>query len=82
MVMDPSIQFTMDGFKEDGSIPFLDTIITPQPDGTFSIGFYRKPTLTDLYLRWDSYHNMSTKYSVINTLLHRAHTICSTSTIM
>ena len=29
----PSIQFTMEEFKEDGSIPFLDTIITPQTEG-------------------------------------------------
>ena len=39
---------------------------------------YRKPTHTDLYLPLDSNHNISAKYSVINTLSHRAHTICST----
>ena len=64
--------------KEDGSIPFLDAIIRPTADGTFTIGVYRKPTHTDLYLPWDSNHNIATKYSVINTLTHRVHTICST----
>ena len=39
---------------------------------------YRKPTHTDLYLPWDSNHNIAVKYSVINTLAHRVHTICST----
>ena len=76
--VDPSIQFTVEEAKEDGSIPFLDTIIRPEEDGKFTIGVYRKPTHTDLYLPWDSNHNIDAKYSVINTLTHRAHTICST----
>ena len=32
---------------------------------------------TDLYLQWDSHHNLTSKYSVIGTLQHRAQTICS-----
>ena len=76
--VDPSIKFTVEEAKEDGSIPFLDTIIRPEADGTFTIGVYRKPTHTDLYLPWDSNHNIAAKYSVINTLSHRALTICST----
>ena len=42
--VDPSIQFTVEEAKEDGSIPFLDTIIRPEEDGKFTIGVYRKPT--------------------------------------
>ena len=76
--VDPSINFTVGDAKEDGSIPFLDTIIRPEADGTFAIGVYRKPTHTDLYLPWDSNHSIAAKYSVINTLSHRALTICST----
>ena len=76
--VDPSIQFTVEEAKEDGSIPFLDTTIRPEADGTFTIGVYRKPTHTDLYLPWDSNHNLAAKYSVINTLTHRAYTIYST----
>ena len=38
---------------------------------------YRKPTHTDQYLQWDSHHPMSSKYSVVGTLYHRAKTICS-----
>ena len=30
--MDPHIQFTSEDAKPDGSLPFLDTIVFPQPD--------------------------------------------------
>ena len=76
--VDPSILFTVEEAKEDGSISFLDTIIRPEADGTFTIGVYRKSIHTDMYLPWDSNHNIAAKNSVINTLTHRAHTICST----
>ena len=29
------------------------------------------------YLQWDSHHHLSAKYSVINTLTHRAKTVCN-----
>ena len=54
---------------------YLDIIITLQPDGTFTTGVYRKPTCTDLYLPWNSHHNLSAKYSVVNTLSHSDRTI-------
>ena len=75
--VDPAIKFTVEDNKEDGSIPFLDTIVKPEVDGSLSISVYRKPTLTDQYLQWDSHHNHSAKFSVINTLSHRAQTVCS-----
>ena len=46
-------------------------------DGSLSITVYRKPTHTDQYLQWDSHHNLSAKFSVINTLSHRAQTVYS-----
>ena len=36
-------------------------------------------TPSDMYLHWDSHHNIPAKYSVIGTLYHRANTICSTT---
>ena len=57
----------MEDNKEDGSIPYLDTIVKPEVDGSLSITVYRKPTHTDQYLQWDSHHNLSAKFSVINT---------------
>ena len=75
--IDPHIQFTTKDTKTDGSIPFLDTIVMPQPDNSLLTSVYRKPTHTDLYLHWNSHHHLSAKFSVINTLKHRAKTICS-----
>ena len=76
--LDTSIQFTVEEAGPDGSIPFLDILVTPQSDGTFTTKVYRKPTHTDLYLQWDSNHNLASKYSVINTLTqsqdHMFHT--------
>ena len=45
--VDPAIKFTVEDNKEDGSIPFLDTIVKPEADGSLSITVYRKPTHTD-----------------------------------
>ena len=60
-----------------GPSPFLDTIVKPEADGSLSITVYRKPTHTDQYLQWDSHHHLSAKFSVIQTLSHRASTVCS-----
>ena len=76
--VDTSIKFTMEETGPNGSIPFLDLLITPEADGTLTTKLYRKPTHPDQYLQWDSNHNLASKYSVINTLTHRAKTLCST----
>ena len=57
--VDPSIQFTVEEAGPDGSIPFLNILVTPKLDGTFSTKVYRKPTYTDQYLQWDSNHNLA-----------------------
>ena len=74
---DPHFQFTTEDAKAGGSVPFLDTIVMPQPDNSLLTSVYRNPTCTDLYLPWDSYHHLFAKFSVINTLKHRAKTVCS-----
>ena len=73
--VDPTISFTVEDSKEDGSIPFFDTIVKPEADGTLFITVYRKPTHTDQYLQQDSHHHLSAKFSVIHTLSHRASTV-------
>ena len=75
--VDPAIQFTVETNKEDGAIPFLDTIVKPEADGNLSITVYRKATHTDQYLQWDRHHHLSAKFSVIHYLSHRAQTVCS-----
>ena len=48
-----------------------------ESDNSLSTTMYGKPTHTDLYLQWDSHHNLAAKFSVINTLTHRTKTVCS-----
>ena len=67
-IVDPAIKFTVEDSKEDGSIPFLDTIVKPEVDGSLSITVYRKPTHTDQYLQWDSHHNLSAKFTNLVSL--------------
>ena len=74
--------FTSDEPGPEGSLPFLDILITPDKDGRLETTVYRKPTHTDQYLQWHSHHTISSKYSVIGTLHHRAKTICSNSKLL
>ena len=73
----PHIQFTVEPTQQ-GSLPFLDTLVTIEPDNTFSTTVYRKSTHTDQYLHWDSNHHITAKQSVYNTLAHRAKIVSST----
>ena len=76
--VDDNIHFTCEEPNEDGSIAFLDMLITPDHNGRLNTSVYRKVTHTDQYLHWDSHHAISSKYSVVGTLFHRARTVCST----
>ena len=80
--VDNSIQFTIEEPGPDGSLPFLDILITPDKDGRLDTTVYRKPTHMDQYLHWDSHHTISSKYSVVGTLHHRARTICSNNQLL
>ena len=72
-----NIQFTAEEPGPEGALPFLDILIKPDQEGRLHTTVYRKPTHTDQYLHWDSLHPVSSKYSVVGTLHHRANTICS-----
>ena len=74
---DPYIQFTVQ-HTQQGSLPFLNMLVTIEPGNTFSTTVYRKPTHTDQYLHWDSNHHITAKQSVYNTLIHRAKVVSST----
>ena len=78
----PSIKFTTEEPEDDGAMPFLDTLVTPKEDGTLTTCVYRKPTHIDLYLQWDSHHNLACKFSVINTLTQRTRALCSNSELL
>ena len=80
--VDSNIQFTTEEPGPDGSVPFLDILITPDKDGRLETTAYRKPNHMDQYLQWDSHHTISSKYSVVGTLHHRARTICSNNQLL
>ena len=80
--VDFSIQLTVEETISNCSRPFLNTIVTPQTDGTFKTEVYRKPTHTHLCWQWDSHHYLASKYNVINTLTERAKAVCSTSLLL
>ena len=75
--IDPNIKFTVEGYQENGAIPFLDILVKPEADNSLSIRVYCKPTHTGQYLQWDS-QNLAAMYSVIGTLTHRAKSVCTT----
>ena len=75
--IDNNITFTAETTKADGSMPFCDTLVTPQNDGSLATTVYRKPTHTNQYLQWDSLHPISNKHSIISSLSHKAKHICS-----
>ena len=70
--IDQHMQFTAEDQRSDGAMPFLDILITPGRDGSLSTSAFRKSTHTDLYMQWDSHHTLTSKYSMIGTLQHRA----------
>jgi hypothetical protein len=77
----PSIKFTFEVQKDDETIPFLDVLFTIHDDGSLRHKVYRKPTHTDRYLHYNSFHHPSIKNSVCKTLINRAKTICEVSNI-
>jgi hypothetical protein len=73
-----NIQFTYE-LEANDSLPYLDTRIIKQVDGSLSCTVYRKPTHSGRYLEFHSNNPTSHKKSVVSSLFHRALMICSNS---
>jgi hypothetical protein len=65
--------------EEDNHLPFLDIDIHKRPDGTLGHKVYRKPTHTSLYLNANAHHHPSSKQALLNTMVHRAHSLTATA---
>ena len=70
------IQFTCEK-EQNNQLAYLDMNIQKQDNGTLSFSIYRKPTHTDRYLDYYSYHPISQKKNVITALHDRASNLCS-----
>ena len=77
--IDSAIKFTVEDTRPDGSVPFLDTLVIPEHNGTCSTRVYRRPSHMDQYLQWDNHHYIGAKYYIINTLNHRSKIVPSTA---
>ena len=58
-------------------MPFIDTLVMPEPGKTLNATVLRKHSHTGQYLQWYSNHSIAAKHSVINSLTHIAKTVCS-----
>ena len=70
----PSIDFTCE-WERNGSIPFLDTTVHRLSSG-FSFAVYRKPTHSNQFIHFFSWHPEHVKRGVLYTLFLRAYRIC------
>ena len=66
--IEPTTQFTIE-MEVEGTLPFLDTMVTRHADGSLTTSVFRNKTRTDRYLDFDSHHPLAHKI----TGLHAPH---------
>ena len=76
----PNLKFTKEE-ENERKLPCLDVLITKTSNGIETI-IYKKPIFSGLYIKLDSYTPTKYKSHLINNLLHRAHQICSSYTLL
>ena len=69
-----SIKFTREE-EHEGSLAFLDVLVTRTPEGSLQTTVFRKPTHTGRYLPFSSHHPLQQKLSIPRTLFSRAENI-------
>ena len=77
----PSITFTVEE-ETEGRLPFLDSLVTRERDGTLKVGVYRKDTHTDRYLPFDSHHPTHVKRGVVRSLVRRAEDVSTDDCVL
>ena len=72
-----SIHFTVE-LENNGALPFLETLLRRNDDGSLDITVHRKPTHTDRYLNFYSHHPIHVKRGLVKCLFDRAKSITTT----
>ena len=72
----PNIKFTIE-HELEGSLPFLDVLMTRTTDGTLMRRVFHKKTWTGQYLHFNSYCPLRRKIVLVKTLYTRTERICS-----
>ena len=72
-----NIKFTMELESSQGTLPFLDGLVTRNADGKLKTTIYRKPTDTDRILNYNSSHPKHVYASIACSMFKRANRLCS-----
>ena len=67
--LEPTIKFTIE-MEQEGSLPFLDTRVTRNSDGSLTTTVFTQKTHLDWYLDFDSHHPQAHNVAVAQTLPH------------
>ena len=67
--LEPTIKFTIE-MEQEGSLPFLDTRVTRNSDGSLTTTVFTQKTHLDWYLDFDSHHPQAYNVAVAQTLPH------------
>ena len=62
--IEPTIKLTTE-LEQEGSLPFLNTIVIRHSDGSLTTTVFRKKTHSDRYLDFDSHHPLAHKVAVV-----------------
>jgi hypothetical protein len=71
-----SLRFTYE-LAIERRIPYLETLLISNEDGSIDVDWYQKPTATNRILNFHSNHPKHQKLNTAEGLLHRAMTLCS-----
>lgn len=72
----PKIQFTYVR-EENNVLPYLDILLTHNPDGSIDFNWYPKPTSSNRLLHYRSNHPSTHKLNVMHSLIKRLYVLNS-----
>ncbi|CAJ0931100.1 unnamed protein product [Ranitomeya imitator] len=76
----PELQFTLN--SNPMQIPFLDTLVIREPNGSLATDIFSKPTDSNSLLHYQSCHSISTKHSLPRSQFKRVARIVSKPSLL